>query len=462
MIDLKEFGSAIEQIAEEKGISKDKVKEIIEMAIAAAYKKDYGEKGQNIQADFNSAAGTAEFYQVYKVVTPDMVIVEEELEEEDVDAEGEPDSTKSLRDKKQEDVEEEVEDEDGERKERYNPKRHVYLEEAREKNPDIEVGEELKIKLEPRDSFGRIAAQTAKQVIIQRIREAEREATYEEFKEKEGELVSGSVQRIDRGMVYLDIGRTTGVIFPDEQIPGERYRQGQRIRVYVVRVEKETRGPAIVLSRKHPRMIAQLFELEVPEIASGIVEIKGIAREAGSRSKIAVVSHDDSVDPVGACVGQKGIRVSAVINELGGENIDIIPWDEEPERFIANALSPAKVLNVELDEEEGVTTVTVADEQLSLAIGRKGQNVRLAAKLVGWKIDVQGTSGPKDEAPAPKESEESQEEGEEREAAEQTPEEDAESEPAEKTTEEVTGEEVSEEGGEQEEEESGEPDEEGK
>jgi len=382
MIDLKEFGSAIEQIAEEKGISKDRVKNIIEMAIAAAYKKDYGEKGQNIQADFDAASGTATFYQVYKVVTEDMVEVVEIAEGEEEEIE------ESVK-------EEEVLQEGEERKERFNPKRHMYLEEAQKIQKDIEPGEELKIALEGHDSFGRIAAQTAKQVIIQRIREAEREATFDEFKEREGELVSGQVQRVDRGLVYLDIGRTTGVIFPDEQIPGERYRQGQRVRVYVVRVEKETRGPAIVLSRRHPNMIAKLFELEVPEIASGIVEIKSIAREAGSRSKVAVSSNDDSVDPVGACVGQKGIRVSAVINELGGENIDIIPWSDNVESFIANSLSPAKVLNVELEEGgegmQGTAFVDVADEQLSLAIGRRGQNVRLAAKLTGWKIDVRGS-----------------------------------------------------------------------
>ena len=403
MIDLKEFGSAMEQIAEEKGISKEKVKGIIEMAIAAAYKKDYAEKGQSIQAEFDSASGTAKFFQVYKVVTPDMVIVEEAAPEE-----GEPRPENTGREEAEVDIV--VEGEEGERKERYNPKRHMYLDEAKKIDPDVEAGEELRIPLESHDSFGRIAAQTAKQVIIQRIREAEREATFEEFKEKEGELVSGSVQRLDRGIVYLDIGRTTGVIFPDEQIPGERYRQGQRVRVYVVRVEKDTRGPAIVLSRKHPQMIAKLFELEVPEIASGAVEVKEIAREAGSRTKIAVESNDESVDPVGACVGQKGIRVSAVINELGGENIDIIPWSDNMERFIANSLSPAKVLNVELDEETRTAHVNAPDEQLSLAIGRRGQNVRLAAKLTGWKIDVRGSE--KVEEAAAKEETENQDETE--------------------------------------------------
>lgn len=391
MIDLKEFGSALEQIADEKGISKDRVQEVIEMAIAAAYKKDYGEKGQNIQADFDSKAGTAQFYQVFEVVTPDMVITEEEWEAEREGTGEDSDSQDDVDD------EEDTESDDEERLIRFNPKRHIYLEDAKEKDPSVEPGDELRIPLESHTEFGRIAAQTAKQVIIQRIREAEREATFEEFKEKEGELVSGVVQRIDRGIVHLDIGRTTGVIFPDEQIPGERYRQGQRVRVYVVRVEKDSRGPSIILSRRHPKMIAELFELEVPEIASGIVEIKAIAREAGSRSKIAVSSNDQSVDPVGACVGQKGIRVTAVINELSGENIDIISWDEDEKSFISNALSPAKVLNVELDEEEGTAHVDVGSDQLSLAIGRRGQNVRLAAKLTGWKIDVRGAGTDKEE-----------------------------------------------------------------
>ncbi|MEK7077819.1 MAG: transcription termination factor NusA, partial [Patescibacteria group bacterium] len=235
------------------------------------------------------------------------------------------------------------------------------------------------------------------QVIIQRIREAEREVVYETFKEKEGDILSASVQRIERGTVYLDIGRTTGVLFPEEQIPQERYRIGQRLRVFMVRVEKDNRGPAIILSRKHPKIVAKLFELEVPEIASGVVEIKAIAREAGSRSKVAVASHESGIDPVGSCVGQRGIRVTSVINELGGENVDIVAWSEDPAKFIANSLSPAKVLNVDLDEAYHLAVAEVTEDQLSLAIGKRGQNVRLAAELTGWKIDIKGNAP----APAP-------------------------------------------------------------
>jgi N utilization substance protein A len=378
MLNLKEFISAIDQIAEEKGIEKERVQEVIELALAAAYKKDYGEKGQNIKVVLDPKSGTAKFFQSYLVVTPEMVLTEEELAELE---EGE---------EFPEHREEEVVGEGEERKVRFNAKRHMYLPDAKEIKQDVVPGEELLIPLEEKEDFGRIAAQTAKQVIIQRIREAERAAVYEAFKGREGEIVSGSVQRIDRGVVYLDIGRTTGVLFPDEQIPQERYRASQRVRVYVVRVEKDTKGPVIVLSRKHPGIVAKLFELEVPEIGSGAVEIRQIAREAGSRTKIAVTSHEEGIDPVGSCVGQKGIRVSAVINELGGENIDIIAWDEDPGKFIANALSPAKVLNVELNESEHVAYVDVRDDQLSLAIGRRGQNVRLAAKLTGWKIEVRG------------------------------------------------------------------------
>jgi N utilization substance protein A len=266
------------------------------------------------------------------------------------------------------------------------------IKDAKKLEPAIELGGELLIALETKDDYGRIAAQTAKQVIIQRIREAEREVVFETFKEKEGDILSASVQRIERGAVYLDIGKTTGILFPEEQIPQERYRIGQRLRVFVVRVDKDNRGPAIILSRKHPKIIEKLFELEVPEIASGVVEIKAIAREAGSRSKVAVASNDPNIDPVGSCVGQRGIRVSAVINELGGENIDIIMWSDEEEKLIANALSPAKVLNVDLDEAHRIATVDVSEDQLSLAIGKRGQNVRLAAELTGWKIDVKGTA----------------------------------------------------------------------
>ncbi len=384
MINIKEFLSAMDQIAEEKGISKEEVTDIIEQALAAAYKKDYGERGENIRAEFNEETGKAEFSQVFLVVDKDMIYSENELKEMEEKREKDSDDKKEKEEPQEEEEEEEI------KKVRFNPKRHMMIQDAKKEKKDIKAGEELVLPLETKEDFGRIAAQTAKQVVIQRIREAERNAVFEEFKEKEGDIVSGIVQRVERGVVHLDIGRSTGVIFPEEQIPHERYRSGQRIRVYVVRVEKDSRGPAIVLSRRHPRIVSKLFELEVPEIASGIVEIKSIAREAGSRTKIAVSSNEEGVDPVGSCVGQKGIRVSAVISELGGENIDITAWEEDPENFIANALSPAKVLNVDLDEENHTAVVDVSEDQLSLAIGRRGQNVRLAAKLTGWKIDVRG------------------------------------------------------------------------
>lgn len=402
MVDLKQFISAIDQIAEEKGIPKEKVIETIEMAMAAAYKKDYGEKGQNVRVKLDPKTGTAKFFQVFLAVDENMIFSEEEIakmEQERAEREtalkGETKEEERATEEQQrvsKEDEEEPEEEPKDKKFRFNPKRHMMLQEAQKIKPDIELGGEILIPLDTKDDYGRIAAQTAKQVIIQRIREAEREVVYETFKEKEGDILSASVQRLERGSVYLDIGRTTGILFPEEQIPQERYRIGQRLRVFVVRVDKDHRGPAIILSRKHPKIIAKLFELEVPEITVGSVEIKAIAREAGSRSKIAVASNDPNIDPVGSCVGQRGIRVSAVINELGGENIDIVAWSEDDAKFIANALSPAKVLNVDLDEAHRVATVDVSEDQLSLAIGKRGQNVRLAAELTGWKIDVKGNA----------------------------------------------------------------------
>ncbi len=405
MIDLKQFISAIDQIAEEKGISKEKVMETIEMAMAAAYKKDYGERGQNIRVKLDEKTGQAKFFQALLAVDESMIFSAEEIaaidqeraERELANQEAPPkflEEEKDLREKaKVQDAEEESERETevvGQKRFRFNPKRHIMIEDAQKIKKDIELSGELLIPLETKDDYGRIAAQTAKQVIIQRIREAEREVVFATFKEKEGDILSASVQRLERGAVYLDIGRATGVLFPEEQIPQERYRIGQRLRVFVVRVDKDNRGPAIILSRRHPKIISKLFEMEVPEVASGVVEIKTIAREAGSRSKVAVVSNEAGIDPVGSCVGQRGVRVMAVINELGGENIDIISWSDDQAKFVGNALSPAKVLNVDLDEVRHLATVEVSDDQLSLAIGKRGQNVRLAAELTGWKIDVKG------------------------------------------------------------------------
>jgi N utilization substance protein A len=385
---LGEFGSAVAQIAEEKGISKDKVIETIEAALSAAYKKDYGKKGQNIRAEFDEVTGDANFYLVKEVVDKNTrEFVEEKTEEE----------IKELAEKKKEgakpkkkEKEEREEESDEEKLPRFNPERDIILADAKKAKKGTKVGDIIETKLESKKDYGRIAAQTAKQVIIQRIREAEREAMYKEYKEKEGEVISGTVQRIEGRNIYVDLGKSVGVLFPMEQIRGESYHIGQRIKVYLVRVEADAKGPGITLSRTHPDMIRKLFELEVPEIFSGTVEIKAIAREAGARTKIAVDSKEEGIDPIGSCVGQKGTRVQAVIDELGGEKIDIIEWREDAEKFISAALSPAKVLAVEANEEKREAVVKVPEDQLSLAIGKQGQNVRLAVKLTGYRIDVVG------------------------------------------------------------------------
>ena len=369
-MDTKSFASAIEQICEEKGISQDKVIETIEMALAAAYKKEYNRKGQNIKVKFDLKTGQMKIFQVKLVIDESMLKTEGDSEIEEIPTQG--------RDPAPEGV-------GAEKKFRFNPEKHIMIKDAKKKQ---KLGDEIEFPLETAHDFGRIAAQTAKQVIIQRIREAERESIFEEYKEKEGQVVSGIVQRIEKGNVFLDIGKASGVLFPEDQIPQERYQTGQRLRVYISEVQKDSRGPTITLSRTHPKMVSQLFTLEVPEISGGTVEIKSIAREAGSRSKIAVVSTEERVDPIGSMIGQKGTRVQAVISELAGEKIDIIEWSENPVEFISQSLSPAKVIDVEIDKKLNQAKVIVPEDQLSLAIGIKGQNVRLAAKLTGWKIDI--------------------------------------------------------------------------
>jgi len=372
-MDKQPFISAVEQICEEKGISKEKVLETIEMALAAAYKKEYGRKGQNVRIKFDLETGQMKVFQIKLVVDESMLKKEDELEEQIPET-----------------------DEEAEKKIRFNPEKHVMADEIKSlkdlpktiKTKKFKPGDEIEFPLEVAYDFGRIAAQTAKQVIIQRIREAERDVIYDEYKEKEGQVVSGIVQRIEGNNIFLDIGKTSGVLFPEEQIPGEHYRIGQRLRVYITEVQKDSRGPTISLSRAHPKIVSQLFILEVPEINTGTVKIKSIAREAGSRSKIAVVSTEERVDPIGSMIGQKGTRVQAVINELSGEKIDIIEWSEDPVKFISQSLSPAKVIDVEIDKNKNQAKVIVPEDQLSLAIGIKGQNVRLAAKLTGWKIDI--------------------------------------------------------------------------
>lgn len=384
---LGEFGSAIMQIVEEKGLPKDKVIEVVEAALSVAYKRDYGKKSQVIRVKFDEVAKTAEYFLVKEVVDETTREFVEETDEED-----EEESSKEAGPTEAETV-----DEDEERLPRYNPERDLTVEEAKLLKEDAVVGDIIEIPLPPQEDFGRVAAQTAKQVIIQRLREAEREVMYEEYKGHEGEVMNGSVQRIEGRNVFVDLGKSVGILFPSEQIEGEMYRIGQHVKVYLLRVESDAKGPGIVLSRSHPGLVRHLFELEVPEIFAGTVEIKSIAREAGSRTKIAVSANQEGVDPIGSCVGQKGTRVQGVIDELGGEKIDIIEWSEDLERYIAAAMSPAKALSVEIveDEEGKRARVLVPDDQLSLAIGKRGQNVRLAAKLVGARIDV---SSPEAEA----------------------------------------------------------------
>ena len=378
-MDLKQFASALSQISEEKGISQEKVLETIEMALAAAYKKEYGERGQIIRAQFNPKTGEVKFFQIKIVVDESMLKPEEE--EEVVPTPSGRDSDRS--------VGVEPETEEGEKKIRFNEERHIMLDEAKKINKDTTIGGELEFALETREDFGRIAAQTAKRVIIQRIREAEREAVWNEYKDKEGELISGIIQRIEQNNIFIDLGKTIAVFPKEEQVYSERYYSGARMKFYILAVNVDSKGPSIVLSRSHPKMISRLFELEVPEIGAGTVEIKSIAREAGSRTKIAVFSNEEGIDPVGSCVGQKGTRVMAVISEIGGEKIDIIEWSEESETFVSNAMSPAKVTGVKILPRR-IAKVYVPENQLSLAIGKNGQNVRLAAKLTGWKIDVIG------------------------------------------------------------------------
>ena len=369
MLDLKTMKSALEQLEQERKIPREKIIDAIEQALAAAYKKDYGKKGQIIRATIDIETGKMEFYQV-KIVVDDSLVrmpTEEGVEEEEIA-------------------------EDDERV-RFNEEHHILLADAKKIKSDAKLEEEIIFPLETKEDYGRIAAQTAKQVIIQKIREAERGAIIDEYGSKEGEIVNGFVQKMERGIVYIDFNRATGIILPEEQIPGEFYRRGERIRAYLYSVEETPRGVNLKLSRTHPQLIEGLFAMEAPEIASGVVEIKAIAREAGSRSKIAVYSNDDHVAPVGSCVGQKGIRVTTVMSELGGEKIDIIPWSADSREYISSALSPARVLDIEVSDADHKAVVEVASDQLSLAIGKGGQNVRLAAKLTGWRIDIKGVEG---------------------------------------------------------------------
>lgn len=428
---MGQFSSAIAQICDEKGIDKDRVLISIEAALAAAYKKDYGKKGQIIMANMDEKTSEVKFRQFKEVINETTRIIDDEYIPEEVHQVPEQ-AIKSEEKIERHQMDHQKQDESGEEVNlpKFNSERDVLLEDVKKVIKDIELGDYIEFDLEGQDQYGRIASQTAKQVIIQKIREAEREAMYEEFKGKEGEVISGTVQRVEGGKVFVDLGKSTGILFPSDQIPGEEYRMTQRLKLYIDKVDSNSRSIGINLSRKHPQLLVKLFELEVPEIFTGSIEIKAVAREAGNRSKIAVVSNEDGLDPIGSCVGQKGTRVQAIIDELNGEKIDIIEWIDNPEKMIAQALSPAKVIKVELvDSEEEIgdddkkddvdskddkkagekneknderreykkAIAYVREDQLSLAIGRRGQNVRLAAKLTGWNINVEALDSEDDD-----------------------------------------------------------------
>ncbi len=338
------FMAAIEDLCEEKGLNIDIVIETVEAALAAAYRKDYGKPKQIIRAKLNAENGQAEMFRVYDVIADPEEIKEHEHE--------------------------------------------LTLEEAKEIDKKAEIGKEVIVALPHHEDFGRIAAQTAKQVIIQRIREAERDLMFTEFKDKEHKVVNATVSQVEGRNVIIALGKVNGILYPSEQIQSEKYYTGQRMKVYVKEVSQSAKGPQIIVSRSDENLIRGLFEVEVPEILAGTVEIKSIAREAGSRTKIAVIATEEKIDPVGSCVGQRGTRVQAVLDEIGMEKIDIVLWDEDVEQFIMNALSPAKTRQISISSKDSKATVYVDKDNLSLAIGKNGQNVRLASKLTGWGIDI--------------------------------------------------------------------------
>jgi len=377
MFDLKVINAVLTEMEEERGIPREKILDAISQSLATAYKKEFGKRGQIITASFDLNSGTTTFEQRKIVVDESMLkpVSDDELP-------------------LPEDAPEPVVDEDDPRV-RFDEEKHIMIGTARMIKKDVQLGEELVFPLEPKDDFGRIAAQTAKQVIMQKIREAEKESALAEFGQKAGDIVIGQAQRFERGNLYVDLGRVTAIMPYDEQIPGERFKPGERIRAILLAVEETSRGVFIRLSRSHPDFLVGLFAIEAPELQAEAIEVKSVAREAGARTKIAVHAVDRHIDPVGSLVGQRGVRVSTVMSELGGEKIDIIEWSPEPIEFIEDALSPAQVMNVSIvtepNEAEGIrghATVEVSPDQQSLAIGRGGQNVRLAAKLTGWKIDI--------------------------------------------------------------------------
>ncbi|MBI4281155.1 transcription termination/antitermination protein NusA [Candidatus Uhrbacteria bacterium] len=376
---------AIKQICEEKNLSYEAVLQTVEEALAAAYRKDFDHKREkNVKVSFDPESGAMRVFDV-KTVVPDMELPEEG--EEIPETIGAP-KVESKEKKEEKPEAAETSPAEGEEAIKFNPRTMIMISEARKLKPDAAEGEEIRTELEVPGEFGRMAAQTAKQVIMQKLREAEREVVFKEYKDREGQVIIATAQRWEGKMALFDVGKTTAIMPPEEQIAGERYQPGERMKVFVVRVALTSKGPEIVISRAHQELVRKLFSFEIPEVANGTVEIKSIAREAGERTKVAVSATDPAIDPIGSCIGQRGTRIQTIIAELGGEKIDVIAWDQNQEIFIANALSPAKVVGITVNIDEGSAMARVLPEQLSLAIGRGGQNVRLAAKLTGLRITV--------------------------------------------------------------------------
>lgn len=395
---MSDIKNAIKQLCEEKNLEYDSVLSAIELALAAAYRKDYGERNQNIRVVFDPVTAKSDIFDV-KTVVENLEAEEEaemlknlynpdlkELRKEDFRQENQIREKKEI--KKSEEAKEGEEEAPEEEKRKFNPKTDIQLKEAMILKHEAKIGDEIATDLPVPESYGRMAAQTAKQVIVQKLREMERDMIFGEFKSKESEVVSGIIQRREGRYVFVDLGKAIGLLPAEEQIYNERYNVGDRLKVYIKEVREGHKGPEIILSRRSEEILRKVFYLEIPEIANGTVEIKNVAREAGSRSKVAIYTESENVDPVGSCVGQRGSRIQTIITELGGEKIDIIEYNEDPVKYIANALAPAKVLSIELKEEEKKAEVRVSSDKLSLAIGKNGQNVRLAARLSGWKIDI--------------------------------------------------------------------------
>ncbi|MEI7452207.1 MAG: transcription termination factor NusA [Candidatus Falkowbacteria bacterium] len=366
---MSEISNAIKQICEEKKLDFDAVVSTIELALAAAYRKDFGQKNQNIKVKFNPETGHSKIFDV-KMVVDDLP-----AEEEAAMLAGEP-------------LPEHEYVEGEEEKHRFNPKTELQIKDAVMIKPDVILGEEVIVELPEPSDYGRMAAQTAKQVIIQKLREVERDMVFTEFKDREHEVINGIVQRQEGRLVFVDLGKAIGILPAEEQIMGEQYPIGARLKIYVKEVRSGQKGAEVILSRKSDEILKKVFYLEIPEIANGLIKIESVAREAGSRSKVAISTDSENIDPVGSCVGQRGSRIQTIITELGGEKVDIIQFDEDPGKYIANALSPAKIISMKIDEVTRRAIAKVASDKLSLAIGKNGQNVRLAAKLTGWKIDI--------------------------------------------------------------------------